>query len=294
MDGASTPREKNTAIDALLADAPSAIKHDSSLISAIGIGTTLLSLLVVALTVYAIILYRKHQEATTLLQRTALVVILLAIPLMAISVGAYLMTEGLLRTSKISAALGNDNTRPSLVGKGDDVTIVVPISIDPSFTYSGLDHVSVARATATRPSGEQLAVNITSGNLAEEGRESVNFHIERVKDDVKLLVELSVPNDPGLSAAIIELAFTGSLNLIAKDTEKSKARRYFTKSSRFRIARQKELDFQRAHWSIADKLATWNAISFSTGAFGIFGIILATHWQRRKGRAVAGAGEGRV
>jgi len=293
LDSTSTPREKNTAIDALLADAPSAIKHDSSLVSAIGIGATLLCVFVVAATVYAINLHRKHQQAATSLQRTALVVLLLALPLIAISIGAYLMTDGLLQTSRISVALGNDNTRPALVGKGDDVTIVVPISIDPSFSYSGLEYVSITRATATRPSGEQVPVNIISGDMTVEGRKSATFRIERAKDDVKLHVELSVPNDPSLSGALIELAFAGSLNLIAKDTKQSKARRYFTKSSRFRVARQKELDFQLTHWLLSDRLATWNAISFSAGTFAIFGFILVTHWQRRKGRAVAEAGKRR-
>lgn len=282
LHGASTPAEMNRVVDALLSAGKTAIDHDSTLMSKMDIGIILLCMLVVASTVYIIIRRHKPQQTSVPVWRTVLLIALLAVPPVVITVGACFMKDTLLHTSGISLALRNENTRPAVVRKGANVTVVIPTTLQSFFGYHESNSLKVNRAIATYPSGDQIPVTLIGVHIDDGGRKPGKTDIIPLMENVILRLQFTVPDDAKLGGAVIDLAVTGSLRLIPSGSKTPTARGDFDTTARFRVARDKEADFQSSHDALSSRVTRYNWFSFLSAAFAILGLTFFSPWTCRK------------
>ncbi|MFH0783664.1 MAG: hypothetical protein V2B20_17155 [Pseudomonadota bacterium] len=282
LHGASTPAEMNRIVDTLLSAGQSAIGHDSALASKLGIAIIALCALIIGTAVWVVVRRHRFQSPPTPRWRTVLLLLLLVVPVIAISVGACFMKGRLLRSSSISQALCNENTRPPAVRKGSMVEVAIPITLQSFFGYHDSHSLKVGRVVATLPSGEQVPLTLTDARLRDGGRKPGKTDFIPVMENVKLRLQFTVPDDPRLCGALIDLAVSGSLGLIPSGSKQPVGRGNFDTTARFRVARDQEADFQTSYDAVSSKITGFNWFSFPSAGFAFIAITFFSPWLCRK------------
>ena len=286
LHGASTPAEMNRIVDTLLLGAQSAISHDSALASKMGTAIITLSALVIGTSVLVVVRRRRPQCRPAPTWRTVLLVLMLVVPVIAISVGVCFMKGRLLQSSSISKALSNENTSPSAVRIGSIVEITIPITLQSFFGYYDSRSLNVKRVVATLPSGEQVPLALNDAVLRNGDRKPGKTDPIPIMENVKLRLQFTVPDDPRLCGSLIDLAVSGSLSFIPSGSREPTASGDFDTSARFRVARDQEADFQASYIAVSSKLSSFNWFSFPSAVFALIAITFFSPWlcRRCKGR----------
>jgi hypothetical protein len=289
LHGASTPGEMNRVVDTLLSAGKSALDHDSALVSNLGISIVALCTLIVISTVWIVVRRRQPQRAPAPPWRSVLLILMLAVPPIVITVGACLMEDRLLRSSAISQALCNENTRPAVVRKGTEAKVLMPTTLQSRFGYHKCSSFKMKRVIATLPSGEQVPVALANARFDDGGRmpDKTDF-IPSVRN-VELRLQFTVPDDPKLCGALIDLGVGGSLSLIPSHSKVPTDRGDFDTMARFRVARNQEADFQATYDVLSARVTRYNWWSFPSAVFAILGITFFSPWMCRKCRGQVSA-----
>jgi hypothetical protein len=282
LHGASDPAEMNRIVDNILAAATPALGHDRFLVMKLGIAIIVLCALIVVATLW--IIRRRHLAPHTPVHvpRTVFLILILAVPVTAITVGASAMQDRLLESSGISESLRNQNTDPPVVRVGSPVTITMPVSLQSFFAYYECKSFTITSATATLPSGETISVALTNAKIDNGGSKPGTTDVIPTMENVKVYLNCVVPNDSRLGGAVVELSVAGSLRLIPSTSHDPIESGDFDTTVNFRVARDKEAGFQTSYDSLS--LGRYNWFSFPAAAFAIIGIVLFSPWTCRQCR----------
>jgi hypothetical protein len=288
LHGASTPAEMNRLVDTLLSTGKTAIEHDTALVSKMGIAVIALCTLIVISTVWLVLRRRQTHRAPAPMWRTVLLILMLAVPPVVITVGACIKEDSLFQSFGISQALRNENTRPPVVRKGTTVEVLIPITLQSRFGYHLCNSFEVKRVMATLPSGAQVPLTLADAHLNDGGRKPDKTDFIPVMENVTLRLQFTVPDDPKLCGAVIDLAVSGSLNLIPSGSKEPTGSGHFYTTARFRVARDQEADFQTAYDALSSKLARYNWFSFPSAGFAILWISVFSPWicTKCRGRVI--------
>jgi len=278
LHGASTPAEMNRLVDTLLLAGKTAIEHDSALVSKMGIAIIAMCTLIVISTVWLVLRRRQPHCAPAPMWRTVLLILILAVPPIVITVGTCFKEDSLFQSSVISQTLRNENTRPPVVRKGKTVVVLIPITLQSRFGYHLCNTFQVERVMATLPSGDQVPITLAHARLNDGGRKPDKTDIIPLMENVNLRLQFTVPDDPKLCGAVIDLAVSGSLNLIPSGSKEPIVSGNFDTTARFRVARDQEADFQTAYDALSSKLARYNWFSFCSAGFVILWISFLSPW----------------
>ncbi|MCD4779836.1 MAG: hypothetical protein K8S27_04720 [Candidatus Omnitrophica bacterium] len=284
LHGASTPAEMNRVVDTLLSVGNLAIEHDSALVLKLGFTIIALCVLTVIATVWIVTHRRQLQRALVPTWHTVLLILMLAVPPIIITVGACFMKGSLFQSSEISHALQNENTRPPVVRKGAMVTVLIPTTLQSFFAYHKCDSFKIEHAMAALPSGERIPVTLADARFNDGGRKPGSTDFIPLMENVKLRLQFTLPDDPELYGAVIDLGVSGSLNLIPSSSKEPTDRENFDMTARFRVARDQEADFQEDYDALTSRVTRYNWFSFPSAGFAILGIIFFSPWMCRKCR----------
>ena len=284
LHGTASPAEMNRLVDTLLTSAVAALQHDTVLMSKFGFAILLLCILCLMSTVW-IIIRRRRQGCTSVPKwRTVCLIMVLAISPIVLSIGGCSRSDNMLHSAKIVAALRNDNTDPHVVLPGSDVTVHIPTDLQSVNGYGHCTSFDITSIIATLPSGEQVPLKVvdpkshTSGSIPGNTPSQLVTYLYHVH----IPLEFVIPNDPRLAGAVIDMAASGSADIIPSGSRKPTATASFAGKARFRIGREQESSFEADCNNVTSRFAQLNWLTIVSGLFVLIGLTCFGQFACRK------------
>jgi len=274
LHGLSNPAEMNQHIEALLAAGGAALAHDHSLAGKFQV--LVVALCVLCLLAAMLYILRLRGRLIPSRGRTAGVILLLALPPVVATVAISIREDALFQARPILQVLENENTRPRVVRRGEKAGVRIPVTMQSFFGYHESETFSLTSSVARLPDGNRIPVTLGNPTMAPGGRKPGKTDVIPLMEDVTPMAEFTIPDDPKLSGAVIEVAASGILRILPAEHPDAFTRRAYTASTTFRVATDKEVQFAGEYAQISEDMRMLNAFSWPSFAAIVIGIFFAT------------------
>jgi hypothetical protein len=274
LHGLSTPVEMNKYIDALLAAGQATLGHDEGLATRLGfivVGACLLSLFGALLYVLQM---RQNNRAALPSRRTFIVICGLAIVPIALACGLKLMKNRLFHAALVVQEFSNANTSPPVVSPGTRVCVDLPVSMQSFRGYNEVESFSLSSSVASLSNGGRIPIELGSPEMIGDNPDQKPGVTDIIPAmlNVGPRASVTVPSDPQLSGAIVDMSASGTLRIMLQNRVMSP--RSFEASATFRVARDKEVQFKTQFDRVSGRLTSYVFMSLVVAALVTFGTLI--------------------
>jgi len=264
----------NKHIETLLSAGGAALAHDHSLANTLWIivvGVCLLSL-------GSAFMYIQRMRSRPVPSgwRTAGVILLLGLPPVVITSAISIKEDNLFQASLILQGLENANTHPGVVARGKRVGVTIPVTMQSFFGYHESESFALQSSVALLPDGSRVPIKLDNPTMGAGGRKPGKTDLIPLMEDVKPRATFTIPDDPQLEGAIIEVVTSGTLNILPQSHPDAFASQDYTSSTTFRVATDKEAQLASEYAQISGNISNVGWLSWPSFVAIIAGIIFGT------------------
>jgi len=165
----------------------------------------------------------------------------LAITPIVLASGPKLIEDQLLNAGLVTRSFTNAYTSPAVIAPGMRVRVDMPVAMQSFEGYFEVRSFALVRSIATLSNGRSIPVEIEIPEMTGSSPSSKPDKTDVIPLMLNVVPEASVtvPSDPQLSGAVIEISSTGALRVMSEG--RGLYDRTFDALTTFRVARDKEL-----------------------------------------------------